>query len=97
MFDRAVEQRRGVVITEAAGHRAQRRSNIEVTSTMLVPVVNGGRVEAVVVCERQARTPFDADHLDAAMSAALALAGLLGVEDGRHTRRPGLRREAAEA
>ena len=41
------------IFTEAAGHRAQRRSNIEVSSTLLVPVVDGDTVAAVLVCERR--------------------------------------------
>ncbi len=53
LVERAVEQRRGVLFTEAAGHRAQRRSNIEVSSTLLVPVVDGRAVAAVLVCERR--------------------------------------------
>ena len=36
-LERAVGQRRGVLFTEAAGHRAQRRSNIEVSSTLRRP------------------------------------------------------------
>ncbi len=91
LVERAVEQRRGVLYTEAAGHRAQRRSNIEVSSTLLVPVVDGAAVAAVLVCERLAPTPFDGDQLDAAMTASLALASLIaagGSARGRQALRP---------
>jgi dolichol-phosphate mannosyltransferase len=84
MIDRVVEQRRGALYTQAAGHRAQRRSNIEVSSTLLVPLMDGDTVAAVLVCERRARHPFEADQLDAAMTAAPALGGLIAAaaEDG---------------
>jgi dolichol-phosphate mannosyltransferase len=91
LLERVVEKRRGVLFTEAAGHRAQRRSNIEVSSTLLVPVVDGHTVEAVLVCERLARTAFDGDQLDAAMTASVALAGLIAAEGAEHRRRPALR------
>lgn len=97
LLERAVEQRRGVLFTEAAGHRAQRRSNIEVSSTLLVPVVDGHTVEAVLICERRARTPFDGDQLDAAMTASVALAGLIAANEGDRGRRPALRAGALEA
>ena len=94
LVERVVEQRRGVLFTEAAGHRAQRRSNIDVRSTLLVPVVAGESVAAVLFCERLARHPFDGDQLDAAMTAALAIGGQLGSGHqarGRHSAvlRPG--------
>jgi dolichol-phosphate mannosyltransferase len=97
LLERAVEQRRGVLFTEAAGHRAQRRSNIEVSSTLLIPVVDGHTVEAVLVCERRARTPFDGDQLDAAMTASVALAGLIAADGADRGRRPALRTGAAKA
>jgi dolichol-phosphate mannosyltransferase len=84
MVERVVEQRRGALFTEAAGHRAQRRSNIEVTSTLLVPVVEGDSVGAVLVCERRDPHPFRADQLDAAMTAARGISGLIAATgDGR--------------
>ncbi len=94
---RAVEQRRGVVFTEAAGHRAQRRSNIDVASTIVVPVVRSGAVAAVLVCERLTPVPFDGEHLDAAMTASLALAGLIVAGDGGGGRRQPWRAGALEA
>jgi dolichol-phosphate mannosyltransferase len=81
-LERVVEQRRGTLFTEAAGHRAQRRSNIEVASTLLVPVVDGDGVSAVLVCERRNPHPFGADQLDAAMTAARAISGLLAAPGG---------------
>jgi dolichol-phosphate mannosyltransferase len=97
LLHRAVEQRRGVLFTEAAGHRAQRRSNIEVSSTLIVPVVAGGAVTAVVLCERRARQAFDGDHLDAAMTASVALAGLISTESAARRRRHSFRTDPLQA
>ena len=85
------------MFTEAAGHRAQRRSNIEVNSTIVVPVVDGSTVAAVLVCERRAPAPFDGEQLDAAMTASLALAGLVGTGRRRRRPSPGLAPGALEA
>jgi dolichol-phosphate mannosyltransferase len=85
MVARVVQQRRGVLYTEAAGHRVQRRSNIEVGSTLMLPVTDGARVSAVLVCERVARHPFDAEQLDRAMAAAPALAALIPSTGGART------------
>jgi dolichol-phosphate mannosyltransferase len=97
LIERVVEQRRGVLYTQAAGHRAQRRSNIEVSSTLLVPIVDGDSVAAVLVCERLARRPFDADHLDAALTAAAALAGLIAAGAGMSPAPLSLQAGAAKA
>jgi dolichol-phosphate mannosyltransferase len=97
LLERVVQQRRGVLFTEAAGHRAQRRSNIEVRSTLAVPVVDGDAVSAVLICERRARNPFDGDQLDAAMTAARALAGLVGAHAGGRRRPTALRPDAIRA
>jgi dolichol-phosphate mannosyltransferase len=97
LVERAVEQRRGVLFTEAAGHRAQRRSNIEVSSTLVVPVVDGATVTAVLVCERRAPAPFEGEQLDAAMDASVALAGLIVAEADDRGRRPAWRPGALEA
>ena len=96
MVEQVVEQRRGVLYAQAAGHRAQRRSNIEVSSTLLVPVMDGDTVAAVLVCERRARRPFETDQLDAAMTAAPALGGLIATP-GDRTSRPALDAGALEA
>ena len=97
VLERVVEQRRGVLYAQAAGHRAQRRSNIEVSSTLLVPVVDGANVAGVLLCERLARHPFDGDQLDAAMTAAPALGGLIAANSGGRRRAPALRRDALNA
>ncbi|MDQ6846901.1 MAG: glycosyltransferase [Candidatus Dormibacteraeota bacterium] len=97
ILERVVEQRRGVLFTEAGGHRAQRRSNIEVRSTLLVPVVDGQEVAAVVVCERLAPHPFDRDQLDAAMTAARALGSLVAASTGERRRSRSLRGDALKA
>ena len=86
-----------MLFTEAAGHRAQRRSNIEVSSTLVVPVVDGRAVTAVLLCERRARNAFDGDHLDAAMTASVALAGLIGTESAERRRRHSFRTDPLKA
>lgn len=98
ILDRVVARRRAVVFTESASHRIQRRSNIEIGSTLVVPIVSANVVCGVLVCERVAHHPFDSSHLDAAMSAAPALAGLIeeGVA-GQGGRRPELQPGAAGA
>lgn len=80
---RAVQARRGLLYTEAAGHRVQRRTNIDVTSTIVVPVLGGDAVAAVLLCERTAPEPFTADDLDRVLEAAGGLAGLLPTAAAR--------------
>ena len=62
-------RRRPMLVVEAASHRVQRRTNIELASRMLVPVVDGRGVTAVVVCERYAPRPFDTAALETATAA----------------------------
>lgn len=89
--ERVVSRRRAVLFTESASHRTQRRSNIEVGSTMVAPIVDGGTVRGVLVCERVAHHPFEAGDLEAAMSAAPALGGLIAAGGGdARERRPDL-------
>ncbi|MEO8898489.1 MAG: glycosyltransferase family 2 protein [Candidatus Dormibacter sp.] len=90
--ERVVSRRRAVLFTESASHRTQRRSNIDVGSTLVAPIVDGGgTVRGVLVCERFAHRPFETGDLEAAMTAAPALGGLIarGTSDGS-ARRPGL-------
>ncbi len=88
---RVVSRRRAVLFTESAGHRTQRRSNIEVGSTLVAPIVDGGVVRGVLVCERFAHHPFEPSDLEAAMSAAPALGGLIAGDAGHGSeRRSGL-------
>jgi dolichol-phosphate mannosyltransferase len=91
MLDRVVRSRRAVLFAEAASHRTQRRSNIAMSSTLLVPVFGSGSVHAVLVCERLSSRPFTNGDLDAAMAAALGLASLIGPTAAG--RRPGQHRE----
>ena len=72
-----IAHRRPVLITEAASYRAQRRSNIETASRMLLPVVRGDQVAAVVVCERFAPGGFEAAALETATLAVAAIEPLL--------------------
>jgi dolichol-phosphate mannosyltransferase len=68
-----IAYKRPVLITEAASYRAQRRTNIETASRMLLPVVRGDVVLAVVVCERFAPGGFDPAALDTATVAVEAI------------------------
>ncbi len=68
-----IAHKRPVLITEAASYRAQRRTNIETASRMLLPVVRGDTVLAVVVCERFAPGGFDPAALDTATIAVEAI------------------------
>jgi dolichol-phosphate mannosyltransferase len=68
-----IAHRHPTLLTEAASYRAQRRSNIESASRLVLPVVQGNGVTAVVVCERYARGGFDAAALDAATVAVAEL------------------------
>ncbi len=90
LFERVITLRRAVVLTEAASHRPQRRTNIDITSTLLLPVVNGGVVVGVVVLERQAPRGFAPNALEAAVGAVETLVPLLaaavGVPEARRLR-----------
>jgi dolichol-phosphate mannosyltransferase len=68
-----IAHKRPVLITEAASHRAQRRTNIETVSRMLLPVVRDDIVLAVVVCERVAPGGFDPAALEIATVAVEAI------------------------
>jgi dolichol-phosphate mannosyltransferase len=68
-----IAHKRPVLITEAASHRPQRRTNIETASRMLLPVVRDDVVLAVVVCERFAPGGFDAAALETATVAVEAI------------------------
>ena len=65
----AVASRHPMLITEAASHRVQRRSNIETLSRLVLPVVDGETVVAVVVCERSAPRGFGPSDLETATQA----------------------------
>lgn len=69
LLERVVTSQRPALWTEAASHRPQRRTNIELSSTLVVPVVRGGDVLAVVVCERHATSGFDDHALETATGA----------------------------
>jgi dolichol-phosphate mannosyltransferase len=77
-----VERRRPVLLTEAPSYRPQRRTNIESTSTLLVPVVDETQVIAVVVCERRAPRGFDAGALETATRAVSGIAAAIAAATG---------------
>jgi hypothetical protein len=68
---------RGAIWTESASHRPQRRRGIDLTSHLLLPVVEAGRLAGIVVCERQATRPFDASDLETGLHAVDELAAAL--------------------
>jgi dolichol-phosphate mannosyltransferase len=68
-----IAHKRPILITEAASYRAQRRTNIETVSRMLLPVVRDDVVLAVVVCERVAPGGFDPAALETATVAVEAI------------------------
>jgi dolichol-phosphate mannosyltransferase len=68
-----IAHKRPVLITEAASHRAQRRTNIETASRMLLPVVRDDVVLAIVVCERFAPAGFETADLETATVAVEAI------------------------
>lgn len=95
--ERVVSRRRAVLFTESASHRTQRRSNIEVGSTLVAPIVDGGVVRGVLVCERFTHHPFEPSDLEAAMSAAPALGGLIAGDAAHGSEmRPALVRGAVK-
>jgi len=83
-----IAHRRPLLITEAASHRAQRRSNIEAASRMLLPVVHDDDVVAVVVCERFAPGGFDSAALEKATLAVAAIEPVLVAAAGEQPERP---------
>ena len=82
LLARVRQSRRGAIWTESASHRPQRRRGIDLTSHLLLPVVDAERLTGIVVCERRSTRPFDASDLEIGLHAvgeladALARAGL---------------------
>jgi dolichol-phosphate mannosyltransferase len=77
LLARVRRSRHGAIWTESASHRPQRRSNIDVTSYLLLPVVDAERLAGIVVCERHAAQAFDGDDLETGLMAASQLVGAL--------------------
>ena len=83
-----IAHKRPLLITEAASYRAQRRTNIETASRMLLPVVRRDVVLAVVVCERFAPGGFDPAALDTATVAVEAIEPALIAAAADQPQRP---------
>ncbi|MCA1683048.1 MAG: glycosyltransferase [Actinobacteria bacterium] len=83
---RAVELGHPALWTEAPSHRHQRRTNIELSSTILIPVIRDSTVLALVICERRSPKPFDLQALEIAIEAgeglAVSLAAATAQGDG---------------
>jgi len=82
--------RRPVLLTEGASYRAQRRTNIDSESLMLLPVVDDERTVALVLCQRRAPRGFDDAALEVATGAVEELIPLLNpaAQSGRPSRSP---------
>jgi dolichol-phosphate mannosyltransferase len=79
LLTRVRRSRRGAIWTESASHRPQRRRGIDLTSYLLLPVVDDRGLAGIVVCERTAARSFDASDLETGLHAVddlvVALAG----------------------
>lgn len=88
LLSRVRRSRRGAIWTESVSHRPQRRRGIDLSSYLLLPVVDAGGLAGIVVCERRAARPFDAAELETGLHAvgdlveALAGAGLVNPIPG---------------
>jgi dolichol-phosphate mannosyltransferase len=82
LLARVRRSRRAAIWTESASHRPQRRRGIDLTSYLLLPLVDERKLTGIVVCERRAAHAFDASDLETGLHAvddlveALARAGL---------------------
>ncbi len=100
LLARVASSRRPGLWTEAASYRPQRRTNIEVTSALVLPVVQEDEVLAVVVCERHAKRSFDHTALEIATGAVDGIRGPLADAmpsrdgPGRPAAHPGARSAA---
>ncbi len=80
---RVRRSRRGAIWIEGPSHRPQRRRGIDLTSLLLLPVVDAGALVAIVICQRRAARPFGAADLETGLhavdelTAALARAGIV--------------------
>lgn len=82
LLQRIVDLKRPTLWTEAASYRPQRRTNIKMTSTLVVPVIDAsgaGTVLALVVCERLSLTGFEPSALTVAVEAAGGLTSVLSA------------------
>jgi GAF domain-containing protein len=77
LLARVRRSRRGAIWTESASHRPQRRRGIDLTSHLLLPVVDAERLAGIVICERRSTRPFDASDLEAGLHAVDELAEAL--------------------
>jgi len=57
----------------------QRRRGIDLTSHLLLPVVDAERLTGIVVCERRSTRPFDASDLETGLHAVDELAEALAL------------------
>jgi dolichol-phosphate mannosyltransferase len=96
VVERAGRMRRASLWTEASFHRAQRRTNIDLHSTLIVPVVNGGLTVGFVICERRSPTAYRSDALERATRAVEEMAPYLASAAGERAARLGDRLRTGE-
>ncbi len=94
LLQRVIRTRRPAVWAEAPSSRPQRRTNIELRSVLLVPVVREGRVGAVVALLRDAPQPFGGTDLDRALGWVAELAELFAPAAGEAPAGTGIPRPA---
>lgn len=83
LVERALRSRQALLLVEAPSYRAQRRTNVEIRSRLVVPVVHDDEVVAAVVCERNAPRAFDQSDLEEASAVVQQLSGHLGATSAR--------------
>ncbi len=77
LVERAVRSRQAVLLIQAPSYRAQRRTNVDIRSRLVVPVLRDDEVVAAVVCERLSPRAFDQAALEEATAVVQQLAGHL--------------------
>ncbi|MFN2452134.1 MAG: glycosyltransferase [Candidatus Dormibacteria bacterium] len=88
LVERVVRRQQPALWTEVPSARPQRRTNIENSSALLVPVLAGTAVLGVLVCERRARHGFDDAALETAIRAADGLAPTIAAAASPKSPRP---------
>ena len=78
---RAAATRRALLLTEAASHRPQRRSNVAVWSWLALPLVHDDDVFGVVLCERESEHSFNETDLETAQHGVDGLSAVIRKAD----------------
>jgi dolichol-phosphate mannosyltransferase len=97
LLARVRRSHRGAIWTESASHRPQRRRGIDLTSFLLLPVVDDRGLAGIVICERRAARPFDAPDLETGLHAVDDLVAALAGAGLAHPIGPAPRTAGAES